>query len=414
MPSSTDQILSWAIPGAVALVAAVVVVIAVILVVRGVRRGKGARARADAALASLGERLVELDDATTELDLEIGMASALYDGRPPASLRRARLTAQHTRDDAFAAYSAASADALLPAQKRAEAKRLTTGIDEAMGVIAAARSDNEAWIAQHASPAEQIAAARERIDALAERMGDPAALRAELERIADDTEWEDAAQADAEARDALAGAEAHWQAARDDEQNVRAHLTAAEKSLARAEQSAQLLEETHRLVVGARLAVVDEAAAAASAIRAASGTLQAVDPREAPRLAEAIRVASAALDGAQQMADRRPVTANERLARLRDRLDDALAGSRTQQQEVRSARSALPGTLSAARSALARAEAVVLDAEVDARVRLDSARRGLAAARQSHAPVEALAAARAAIADAEQAAVLARNRKRRR
>ncbi|MGO3320817.1 MAG: hypothetical protein ACTIL0_09965, partial [Microbacterium gubbeenense] len=107
-------------------------------------------------------------------------------------------------------------------------------------------------------------------------------------------------------------------------------------------------------------------------------------------------------------------TANERIARLRDRLDVALGDSRTQQQQLRGARSALPGSLNAARSALARAEAVVLDAEVDARVKLDSARRELALARQAHDPSEALEASRRARLDAEAAATLARNRKRRR
>ena len=63
----------------------------------------------------LGASLVELDDAADELEIEIAMSNALYDGRPPSSLRRARLTAQHTRDDAFAAYSAAAADDVLPA-----------------------------------------------------------------------------------------------------------------------------------------------------------------------------------------------------------------------------------------------------------------------------------------------------------
>src|SRR5699024_5637960 len=160
-------------------------------------------------------------------------------------------------------------------------------------------------------------------------------------------------------------------------------------------------------------AVDDERMAAESAIRAAIGTQKTLDAEQAPRLAEAIRVAGVALEQATRIADRRPVTANERIARLRDRLDEALADMRTQQQRLRGARSALPGSLNAARSALARAEAVVLDAEVDARVRLDSARRELAFARQSHDPIEALDASRRARRDAEDAAVLARFRKRR-
>ncbi|WP_221584684.1 hypothetical protein [Microbacterium sp. G2-8] len=413
-----DLLLAWLIPAAIVFGAAAVVVIGIVVVVRVARRGRRAQAKAVHALEQLGSRLVALDDAAAELELEIGMSSALYDGRPPASLRRARLTAQHTRNDAFAAYRDATADGVLPAEQRREAKRLTSAIDQAMDVIGRARADNAEWIAEHASADEQVQVARQRIDDLVTRMGDPAALRAELERIADESEWEDAAHADADARAAVDEAETHWAAAaeqaQDPSQSARASLEACEKALARAEQASQMLEETHRLVTNAYLAVDDERKAAASAIRAAIGTQATLDAKHAPRLAEAIRVANAALEAAEKIADRRPVTANERIARLRDRLDLALADARTEQQRLRGARSALPGSLNAARSALSRAEAVVLDAEVDARVRLDSARRELAFARQSHDPIEALDAARRAIRDAEDAAVLARFRKRRR
>lgn len=408
---------TWIAPGLIAIAAVAVVVIAIVVGVRIARRGRRAQARAGASLEQLGERLVELDDATQELELEIGMSSALYDGRPPASLRRARLTAQHTRDDAFAAYSAATREGVLPADRLREARRLTAGIDEALAVVRAARADNDAWLAENATHREQIDVERRRIDELVERMGDPAALRAELARIADESEWEDAAGADDEARSAIERARAHLAEAErladGPSPAVRAELRACEASLARAEQASRQLEETYRLVTGASLSIGDEQKAAESAIRAADGTQKTLDQAEGPRLAEAIRVARVALDAASRIADRRPVTANERIARLRDRLDVALADARTQQQKQRGARSALPGSLNAARSALARAEAVVLDAEVDARVRLDSARRELALARQAHDPIEALEASRRARRDAEEAASLARGRKRR-
>ncbi|WP_156761540.1 hypothetical protein [Microbacterium karelineae] len=413
-----EDLLAWAVPALVVFGAAALVVVAIVLVVRVARRGKGARRRAREALDSLGVRLVELDDQTEELELEIGMSSALYDGRPPASLRRARLTAQHTRDDAFAAYRDAADEGMLPSAQRREAKRLTAGIDKAMEVIRGARADNEEWLREHASADEQIDVARRRIDELETRMGDPGALRAELDRIADESEWEDAAQADDEARAAIDEAREHLRDAEDraadPSRSARESLRACEKALSRAEQASRLLEETHRLVKNAYLAVDDERRAAESAIRAAIGTQKTLDAEHAPRLAEAIRVAGVALESAGEIAGRRPVTANERIARLRDRLDMALADARTQQQRLRGARSALPGSLNAARSALARAEAVILDAEVDARVRLDSARRELAFARQAHDPIEALDASRRARRDAEDAAVLARFRKRRR
>ena len=411
-----EELLRWGIPALIGVGAAIIVIVALVVGVRFARRGKRARARAAAALEDFGSLLVRLDDATEELELEIGMSSALYDGRPPSSLRRARLTAQHTRDDAFAAYSAASAEGTMPAHQRAEAKRLTLAVQKALDVIDRARTENEAWLAANTTPAEQVDVARRRLDELAERMGDPAALRHELARIADESEWEDAAHADEAAREALAEARAHLARAEEKapSQPVRDDLTACEKALSHAEQASQMLEETHRLVQHAALAVDDEQKAAAAAIRAAAGTQMAMDPEHAPKLAEAIRLASAALDSAMQISPRRPVAANERIARLRDQLDIALADARTQQQQLRGARSALPGSLAAARSALARAEAVVTGAEIDARVRLDSARREMALARQSQDPIEALDASRRARRDAEEATTLAKNRKRRR
>ena len=333
--------MQWGVPALIVFGSAAVVVLALVFTVRGMRRGKRARAKAQQALADLGALLVQLDDATEELELEIGMSSALYDGRPPASLRRARLTAQHTRDDAFAAYSAATAEGVLPAHQRAESQRLTVAVQKALDVIGRAHADNEAWLAENSTAAEQVAVARRRFDELAERMGDPAALRAELARIADESEWEDAAHADEDAREALEQARQHLEAAeataKDPSASARAELTACEKSLAHAEQASQMLEETHRLVEHAALAIADEQKGAAAAIRAAAGTQLAMDPEHAPKLAEAIRVASVALDSAMQIAPRRPVAATERIARLRDRLDIALADARTQQQRLRNA-----------------------------------------------------------------------------
>ena len=76
---------------------------------------------------------------------------------------------------------------------------------------------------------------------------------------------------------------------------------------------------------------------------------------------------------------------------------------------MRGARTALPGTLAAARAAVAHAEAQITRsrAGADARVRLTAAQRELASARQATDPVEALDAARRAMRNAEDAQALA-------
>src|SRR5690606_6543158 len=268
--------MQWAVPALIALGSAAVIVVALVVGVRLARRGKRARARAERSIDDLGSLLARLDDETADLELRIGMSSALYDGRPPSSLRRARLTAQHTRDDAFAAYSAVTAEGTLPPHQVAESKRLTVAIQKALDVIESARAENETWLAQNSSATEQVAVARRRVDELSDRMGDPAALREELARIADESEWEDTANADESAREALEEARAHLTAAEersaDPASSVRDDLIACEKSLARAEQASQLLEESHRLVQHAALAVDDEQKSAAAALRAAART----------------------------------------------------------------------------------------------------------------------------------------------
>jgi hypothetical protein len=76
---------------------------------------------------------------------------------------------------------------------------------------------------------------------------------------------------------------------------------------------------------------------------------------------------------------------------------------------MRGARTALPGTLAAARNAIAQAEASVAHSQAgaDARARLISSQHELALARQAQDPVAALDAARRAMRDAEDAKALA-------
>ena len=149
--------------------------------------------------------------------------------------------------------------------------------------------------------------------------------------------------------------------------------------------------------------------AARVALRQAMTTRESLRPADADRLGAELHAIDAELTALETDAARRPTRTVDRIARLRDRLDLALGDVRTAQQRLRGARTALPGTLAAARSAIAQAEASVAHthANADSRVRLVSAQRELASARQAQDPVAALDAARRAMRDAEDAKSLA-------
>ncbi|MGW9113144.1 hypothetical protein [Microbacterium sp. NPDC055683] len=405
-------LLAWLLPAAVVFGGAAAIVVLVTWITKRARRGRRARTKTTTALDGVGAALVALDDDLDELELEIALSGALYDGDPPASLRRARMSAQHTRDDAFSAYRALREDDRLPAHVRRDARTLRTRVDAAIQSVAAARDDHREWTRTHAAAADQVAAARGRLAALRARTGDPAALLAELAERADRAEWADAeAAADRAGREIEAADESLRAAAdkaADPSASALADLAAAERALRSAERGFRVLEERHRIVVQSAQAVAGELTGAAGAIRSATGIRAALPPPDADRLGREIDAAARRLDELRAEAQARPVHVNEEIARLRDRLDRALADARTVQQRLLGARGALPGTLAAARSALARAEAAVQPgASLEARVRLDAARDELARARQAHDPVAALDDARRAIRHAEDAQALA-------
>ena len=103
--------LSWVVPALVVFGVAAIAIAAIAWAIRAARRSPRARAEAGRIRASAGATLVKLDDAVDELDLEVGLSGALYGGGSPASLRRARLTAQHVRDECFDEYRGLSASA---------------------------------------------------------------------------------------------------------------------------------------------------------------------------------------------------------------------------------------------------------------------------------------------------------------
>ena len=413
VPEVVAELLRWVIPAAIVFGVAALVAVIIVWSVRRGRRSPRARAQADRQRAHAGAALVDLDDAVDELDLEVGLSGALYGGGAPASLRRARLTAQHARDASFEEYRTISGSDLTPAEVRRVSTRIERRITESMGAIAAARREHADWVGAHVSAAAQVAAARGRVAALRASMGDPAALVAELSaRFAED-EWAEASRAARAASDDADDAErllARAASAVDDpSRSALADLAAAERSLRRAEADARILEESHRLVTQAAQALPAEFDAARSALRQAGGIREQLDPDDASRLNTGLQAIESELSALEADAGRRPTRAISGIARTRDRLDLLLGDARTAQQRIRGARTALPGTLAAARNAVAQAEASLTRtrAGADARSRLASAQRELAVARQATDPVEALDAARRAMRDGEDAKALA-------
>ena len=344
------------------------------------------------------------------------LSGALYGGDAPSSLRRARLTAQHVRDDAFEEYRAISDRDRRPRRGAARRRRASTSVP-----------------ARPSPPWPPRAGARrlghrERVGRGPDRRGRAAAWPSCVRRWATRPRWSPSCRRASPRRSGApprgsrargrcrrsptpsAHLDAAAARAADPSLSALPDLAAAERALRQAEADARNLEETHRLVLQAAQAVPDEIAAARTALRQASVTREHLDAarrRAAGRRAPRHRAgAHPHRDGCRAPPDRARSTPSHACA---DRLDLALGDARTAQQRLRGARTALPGTLAAARGAIAQAEASVSHAHAgaDARSRLLSAQRELAQARQAEDPVAALDAARRAMRDAEDAKALA-------
>lgn len=413
MGEIVGAVLSWLIPAVVVFGVTAIGLAVTVWAVRRARRSPRARAAAEPVRAAAGVELVRLDDAVEELELEVGLSGALYGGTAPASLRRARMTAQHVRDESFDEYRKLGEEGVHPADIRRGSARIRRRTAEALATIAAARKDHAAWVSANVSAPRQVAAARERLARLRAEMGEPGALIATLESRFDEEEWSDARRAADSARRAadtaqslLAAASA---AAPDPSTSILGDLAAAERALRQAEADSRVLEETHRLVTQAAQALPGEFEAARAALRQATVLREQLEPADSARLGAEVRALTEQLDAWEPQSARRPTRTVDAIARIRDRLDLALGDARTAQQRLRGARTALPGTLAAARQAIAHAEAAITHtrAGADARSRLLSAQSELAEARQGADPVEALDAARRAMRDAEDAKALA-------
>lgn len=406
------------VPAAIAVALTALALLMLVWLIRRSRRGPRARAAAEAQRSRAGAALVEVDDAAADLDVEIAVSGALNGGDAPPSLRRARLSTSHSRDDLFAAYRDISVEGVHPVVITRTAARIRERASKDLATITRARSDHREWTRTHVDNAAQVTSASARLDALRDSMGDEAALVRDLSTRFDAVEWEGASRA---ARDAVSAADeaaSHLNRARslgaDASQSVRDELAVGERALRRAQSEARALEESHRLITQAAIAVPNELTVARAAIAQARIVRQRLSGDEAERLEAAISGADASLAHASTLADRRPTAAIAELAQVHSRLDLALGSARTAQQRLRGARTALPGTIAAARAAVAQAEVDVArdGTGADARVRLALAQQQLAGARQADDPVVALDAARRAIRHADDARALSNDHAR--
>ncbi|GAA3919214.1 hypothetical protein [Microbacterium invictum] len=405
-----EEVWAWAGPALVVFGAAAVLSTAAIWALRRSRRSPRARAAAEAERTKAGSALVRLDNAVDELDLEVGLSGALYDGTAPPSLRRARITAQRARDDAFEQFRTVTGH-IHPDEVRRVSRLIVTRVDAALGTIEHARREHTDWVSRNVTAGAQLEAARDRATRLRRELGDPEALLTELSARFAPSEWAAAEHATREVVAALAeGDRLLTEAAQhvtDPTRSVLPDLARAERELRRAEVAARTLEENHRLVTDAAMAVGEELETARAALGQAGEVRAKLEPDDAERLGAEMRQIAESLGQWAARAGREPTATVDAVARLRGRLDLAMGDARTAQQRLRGARTALPGSLAAARAAIARAETAVAHAGADARVRLAAAQDELAQARGAADPVAALDAARRALRHAEDASALA-------
>lgn len=383
----------WLVPVAIAAGVVALLVLAVVVAVRVVRRSPRMRAAASAARAEAIVALGELDDAVDDLDVAFEALDAVEAGDLPADLRRARATAQRTRDRGFSDVLDLSGDTSVAASRRDRARRFAQTFQTQTERVRDARAQLSAWARTHREAADLRTAALRRRDAVVAASGDPAPLLATLrERFdpADRSEAERAAEAASLALSAVDAALEH-----DDEQ----HLMVATRALRRAARCLRAVEDEHRIALQA----AENAAAEIAAARAEMTDADAAASRPeacAPDATARLRTARDELDAAATRSARRPREAVAVVARVRAERDRAVGEALTPRRRLEAARAALPGTLACARAALATAEA--RDAAdgvhppIARRLQLEDARRRLAVARAETDAAPALEAARAA------------------
>lgn len=381
------------IPAAVALLVAGLVVAVIVIAVRLSRRSPRARAAAAEAVTAAGDALLRLDDAVAGLDVAFRAVDAMDAADEPADLRRARAAAVRARDRGFADLSRLEADTGVAARRGDDARRLRTGFDDQTRRVERTLELLQEWARAHRTPADLLEVTRRRRDDLLETMGDPEPLVAALRDRFAREDRDDAETAARAASDALREVDDALERAASEPDG--GHLVTANAALLRTERQLRAVEDAHRVALQAAENADAELAAARAEIEAATASASRRPAEAAPDALDRLRAAARDLDLAAAEAARRPRWAIATVARVRETRDDALGDAMSPRERLEAARAALPGTLACARAALAAAEARGSRAAIGERLRLEDARRQLAAARAAKDAEQALAHARA-------------------
>lgn len=386
--------LSAALPFVIALAAALVVVAVIVVAVRRHHRSPRMRAAADDAAAQAAEALLLLDDAVDDLDAAFEAADALDAPDAPTDLRRARTAARRDRDRGFADVSALDDLATSPSRRRDQARRVAQALDAARERVHTLGDRLETWAAANRTPAALLAAARARRDEVVAAIGDPEPLLVVLRQRFDPADGADAERAAAAATAALSEADAALRDAQHDA--TPASLQRVVRALRSASRHGSAVENAHRFVLQAADNAGGEISDARAEIETALAMAAARPSDVAASATGVLREALRDLDLASASVSRRPGAAIATVARVREVRDAALGDAPNPRQRIEAARAALPGTLACARAAFTAAEARDDRPLIADRLRLERARRELAAARAATDATDALTHARAA------------------
>lgn len=361
-----------------------------------------ATARADREVHTAGRALVELDDAVRDLDYDLTASGVLQAEDDTLRFRRGRLGAQTVRDSAFEAFTELGSISS-PFARARTAVRLRRLWQQSLEETAALRAQHRAWAQANTDIAGQAEAIESELARSREAFGRPETLLAELRERFAPAEFDDIGRAARSAQVAYDDAAQYLDAARKAVQDQQAReerirdLGAAVRAVREADEQSLIVQLRSRLLLDAARAVPAEFQKANDAVREARGLRERLEPEFAAAFLDALDAARQDIMAARLDIPARPLRAVERLAAVHRSVERTVSAVQSVQQQMQSARAALPGTSATARVLASRAAAAATYPAASAQVRV-------LAAQTQHA----LAALRSA-ADARAAIDLARH-----